>query len=497
VAVALLLATARAAEPAPSLIGATRDQVLTRLGEPKSQITAGNREIMFFAQQRVVLRNGVVVEVEALPAETPPKRPPATPTPSDAPAPKESTTERSSGTQPSTSSTVPSTAPTTTTPSETATTAATPATTAPAAPEPKLEIKSVRPPSASGARPAPKQEVAPAAPTKTTPAAPSATDITTTKSAPSAPTTAPAAPPRPAATVTPKAETPTTVPATSHTTVTEPTPKAEETAKTEETTPAAAPAPIEKKTKTAPAARRPAREVETPSATEQIFTARTYIFTFIIIAGGVGYLIWRFRQRQLLLAATSVSRTPFAAAPVAGGGAMFTPELLAKLEWKRFEDLVAAYYSKTGVVAARTKSGPSSPVNIRISWKGEPRPFACVRCIANPAGLIDAKPLQDLHAVLAAEDIRRGYVVTSGKFGVPARDFAEEKHLTLLPGDIFLEKLNALPEAARAEIMREVATGDYTTPSCPKCEAKMIRSPEDPSMWRCAAHPEQQIPVRK
>ena len=41
------------------------------------------------------------------------------------------------------------------------------------------------------------------------------------------------------------------------------------------------------------------------------------------------------------------------------------------------------------------------------------------------------------------DDIRRGYVVTTGKFNVPARDFAEEKHLTLLPGDIFLEKLNA------------------------------------------------------
>src|SRR4030095_15941392 len=105
----------------------------------------------------------------------------------------------------------------------------------------------------------------------------------------------------------------------------------------------------------------------------------------------------------------------------------FTEDQLTKLEWKQFEDLVVSYYSKTGVVAVRTKTGPESPVHIKISWKGEPRPFALVQCIAHPVGLIDSKPLQALVASLATEDIRRGYIVTTGKFNVAARDFAEEK----------------------------------------------------------------------
>jgi hypothetical protein len=41
--------------------------------------------------------------------------------------------------------------------------------------------------------------------------------------------------------------------------------------------------------------------------------------------------------------------------------------------------------------------------------------------------------------------------------------------------------------------MQETTVGDYTTPSCPKCEAKMVPLPEDPSLWRCAAHPDQTI----
>ncbi|MCX6952160.1 MAG: restriction endonuclease, partial [Verrucomicrobia bacterium] len=141
-------------------------------------------------------------------------------------------------------------------------------------------------------------------------------------------------------------------------------------------------------------------------------------------------------------------------------------------------------YLKTGVVAVRTKTGPMSPVHLKISWKGEAKPFACVQCHANPTGLIRIAPLQDLAAALTLDDIRRGYVVTNGKFNVEARDFAEEKHFTLLPGEILLEKLNALPPAARSELMHEITAGDYTTPSCPKCEAKMARA--DDGNWRCA-----------
>jgi restriction system protein len=61
----------------------------------------------------------------------------------------------------------------------------------------------------------------------------------------------------------------------------------------------------------------------------------------------------------------------------------------------------------------------------------------------------------------------------------------------LLPGDLFIEKLNALPDAARNEIMQQISTGDYTTPSCPKCEARMTKSAE--GVWKCATHPDQEI----
>jgi hypothetical protein len=526
VAVAFLLATAQAADPAPSAMGLTRDEVLNRYGDPKSQIAAGNRVVMIYAKERLVLRDGVVVEVERLPTEPVRKAPPPPPPAPVAAATDGTTTPASGADRPATST------PAAATTSQPAMPPATPAaqptaevreSAAPAEPapaEPQVQIKLVRPPSGKYTRPPVKSSTTPA----TTPSVPAASP-TTAPSAPSRSTTPPVPPPvatvpspEPPMTAKPTAVADTAVaaPLTKDATevrspmagaaespaVTAPTPEVspgEDKAKADESSEAEAKAKAVKTTKP----RRAARDdsLPDPDLSDAFLTTRTFVIGFIVIAGGVAYLVWRARQRQLVLAATAVSHSPFSPTPgaVGGGvgGAVFTPALLAKLEWKRFEELVAAYYSKTGVVAVRTKTGPNSPVHIKISWKGEPRPFACVQCIAHPTGLIDAQPLQELMAVLDKEDIRRGYVITAGKFSVPARDFAEEKHLTLLPGDIFLEKLNALPDTARAEIMQAVSTGNVETPTCPRCDGKMVHSPDDPAMWRCPMHPDQQIPVWK
>lgn len=61
----LLLATLSVAEKSP-LLGLTREQLLDREGEPKSQIVAGGREVIFL---RASAWCGVVVEVDLLPAD--------------------------------------------------------------------------------------------------------------------------------------------------------------------------------------------------------------------------------------------------------------------------------------------------------------------------------------------------------------------------------------------------------------------------------------------
>lgn len=384
-------ATLHAGEAKSPWLGVPRQQVIERLGEPRSVITAGSREILFFPRERMTLRDGVVIEVEPLTADSAP--PPPRPV---APAPT-ATAPTDAAPDPSPAVTAP------------APVVPQPAPVTPAVPEgERLEIKLVRP---QGARPEPKETVAPAP-------APVPVPVVT----------APVEPPPP------KVQPPRK-------------PTAAELA---------AAAEAEEKKEKALASRRKLDEARLDEPTEGLFTGTSYILIGVLFASSVGYLLWKRQQRQITLGATEVEGA-VAAPPSTSGRARFTVDHLTNLDAKRFEDLVAAYYNKTGVITERTNAGPTSAVQIRILWKGEPRPFAYVRCIVQPTGLIEVAPLQELVKALAAEDIRRGYVVTTGRFSVPARDLATEKHLTLLPADTFLEKLNALPDSARAEIMQEAA----------------------------------------
>ncbi len=414
IAAVLLLVTLGAGEPPHPLLGATRDQLLNRFGEPRSQLSSGGREVWFYPRERLVLINGVVTEVERLAAEAPPKA--STPAPTDP----------NLGFPPTAGGRAP----------ESAAPAQTPDAAAPRQPpppvEPKFEIKLVRPPSAT--TPLAVDPVAPA---------PLPNPTVSPSVVPEAVAPTPAAP---ASTVKPLESS-----AVATDVTVSPTPIAEPSSKVE-ANPVRASAPPPSPAVAAP----PSTGVPSPESGS--FGSGTLIIAGVFVVGVIGLLFWRSRQRQLDLAATSVENTPMAATLAANG--RFTREFLAQLDASRFEALVADYYGKTGVIAVQTNRGQGSPVQIQISWKGESRPFALVHCIPQPPAPIEAKPLQELSTVLKAEGIRRGYVVTSGEFIPAARLFAEEMHLTLLSGDAFVEKLNALPDSARAELAQVIGVRD-------------------------------------
>ncbi len=419
-----------AAKPA-SFVGSTRDQVIAKLGEPKSNLKAGAREVLFFPHVKLTLRNGVVIESEEVSDESGLKRASETaPAPAAPPAPTPQQLAAAAALAANPEVTNPQPAhpvapdPTVTAPKPT-----------PVAP---LEIKSIRSTPAG-----PKAAVHP----------PSAASVATTANpAPVAPktgaigTTEPNPDGTKALIVTTR---PAVMPDAQHSTV------VEEISVTE---PAPEKPRVDPKKKASLRQRwRLRRDAETEDETVQIFSVQSYVIAAVITFGGAAFLWWQWTQRKLALAATAVSQTPFESSAPVDTTAQFTAELVAKLSPKKFERLVAAYYTKTGVVAERTNAAPGSPVHIKIFWKGETKPFAGVQCHSNPPLLIGPKPLQELFDALSAADIRRGYVVTNGKFNVEARDTAEEKHFTLLSGDIFLEKLNALPPMARAELLKDTA----------------------------------------
>lgn len=426
-AAGLWLAAAEAAEPVSPLMGATRAQVLAQYGEPRSQIEAGGRVIFLYPRERVTFRGDVVVDVEPIVPE-PVRRPPPVETPPAAAAgaePAAPAATAAPGQEPAPGSQAAA-------PSAAGTAPLTPAAPPPPPPppEPKVEIKLVRPPGSKDLPAPPPLRPAPVAPVVTAP---------------------------PVAEAAPAVSEP-AVPAVTSTALSE----ANEARKAAERAAAAEKEQKDKARKEALRRLDEAARGEAPDAGGGMFSGRTWLIIAGVVVGGVAFIFWRSRRSAVVFSGAAGEKSPagasLAPAGEAAAGNSFTPEMLEDLEWRRFERLVVAYYSKTGVVAEPTSAGPDAPVQIRISWKGEPRPFAYVRCATNPSGVVDVKPLKELGAVLAADDIRRGYVVTPGRFSPAARGLAAEQQITLMPGDVLLEKLNALPLSARKELMREMGS---------------------------------------
>ncbi len=168
----------------------------------------------------------------------------------------------------------------------------------------------------------------------------------------------------------------------------------------------------------------------------------------------------------------------------------FTPELLSALEWRRLEMLVTLYFQKTGYVARRNRVGADGGVDIIISHPGESQPAAFVQCKAWRVYTVGVKPVRELLGVMAAEKVGHGFFVTTGDFTAEAVQFARGQSLVLVSGSDLLKDLNQLPEAARREILAEITAGDYTTPTCPRCDVKMVeRQGPRGTFWGCRNYP--------
>ena len=149
--------------------------------------------------------------------------------------------------------------------------------------------------------------------------------------------------------------------------------------------------------------------------------------------------------------------------------AQWTPELLKQLEWRRFEELCAAYFEMVGQDAS-----------------------VLVQCEPWNAHRVGIKPVRALRGAMTSGSFGEGVLVTSGKFTQEARDFAGKEKISLIDGVELVGKITALlPEKALA-LLKLATQGDYQTPTCPACTVKMIprkSTGQGRTYWGCRNYP--------
>jgi restriction system protein len=166
-------------------------------------------------------------------------------------------------------------------------------------------------------------------------------------------------------------------------------------------------------------------------------------------------------------------------------------QLLRRLEWRRFGELCRAYFEALGYRTESARCG-SDGLEIALYEAACGAPAMLVRCSARHACEIEVAELRELLAAVSARSAGQGMFVTSGAFTAGARDFAATLGLRLVDGAGFSAYLQALP-AARSEALLALATrGDFTTPTCPSCDVKMIAQHARSSgekLWLCPNYP--------
>lgn len=165
-------------------------------------------------------------------------------------------------------------------------------------------------------------------------------------------------------------------------------------------------------------------------------------------------------------------------------------EFLQSIEWKRFEELAAAYYEEKGMRAEATPLGADGGIDIKLFQEDTDTPTAIVQCKAWGVRPVGVKEMREFFGVMNHEKIGKGFYMTSGSFTPQAMAFARENGIAPITGEMLLMMLERLPETSSKKLLTLAAAGDYTTPTCPSCGIKMIkRSGRRGEFWGCKSFP--------
>jgi restriction system protein len=113
-------------------------------------------------------------------------------------------------------------------------------------------------------------------------------------------------------------------------------------------------------------------------------------------------------------------------------------------------------------------------VDVQLFQNGQTSPVMIIQCKAWDAYKVGVKPVRELYGVMAADKVPNGAFFTTGEFTAEAETWARDKTLDLVNGREFLTRIQSLSPAQQQTLLDLATAGDYTTPTCPSCDVKMV-----------------------
>ena len=164
--------------------------------------------------------------------------------------------------------------------------------------------------------------------------------------------------------------------------------------------------------------------------------------------------------------------------------------LLQRIDWKRFEELCAAFYRETGLRSETIHCGADGGVDAKLFQGDATDAMAIVQCKAWNSRRVGVKPVRELLGVMTHQGVEKGIFIATGDFTNEAIEFAKTNPLDLISGMDFMAMIRQLPAEGQRRLLAVATEGEFTTPTCPSCGIKMIwRKSDRRDFWGCNNFP--------
>jgi restriction system protein len=197
-------------------------------------------------------------------------------------------------------------------------------------------------------------------------------------------------------------------------------------------------------------------------------------------------------SRMVASALAVLKRSSGTPRPAKPDGRLWSAQLLKQLEWRRFEELCAAYFELQGFGTRIARTNADGGVDLHLCAAGSEKAAILVHCKAWNAYRVGIEPVRALRSAMAAAKIGAGRLVTSSRFTQEAVELAAKHNIQLVDGAALLAGLAALPPEKALALLKFATQGDYQTPTCPSCGVKMISRKSTSAgrkYWGCRNYP--------
>lgn len=163
--------------------------------------------------------------------------------------------------------------------------------------------------------------------------------------------------------------------------------------------------------------------------------------------------------------------------------------LLKELEWKRFEIICTEYLKLQNRNAHMTGIGADGGVDIRITDdSGNTTAIAQCKAYNDP---IKVNQIREFYGTMMHEKVETGFFLTTSNYTKDAESFALDKKIFLIRGNEIVHFFNKLEDDKKTWLLEMATAGDYTTPTCPNCDIKLVQRHGNAGrkFWGCRNYP--------